>query len=149
MQCAVAGVGLPGGACERRTGIARCTASRPPAWSLSAWLAIARSSVRTPSARNAGTTARSPASYPEWMAGPMSNNTACEDVRTSTDKPCPTSSTSMRKAPCAGNAREGQSNGNHSKVASDFPGTPRGSSSHIAPIDARGNAIQRASGIQR
>ena len=67
-------------------------------------------------------------------------------MRTSTDSPCPTSSTTSSASPWRGSSRSGHSSGSHSSAASHLPGTPRGSSSQNAPASASGSANQRASG---
>lgn len=101
---------------------------------------------RRPSARNAGSTTRSPASKPSRTAGPVSNNSACRCVRTSTARPCPTSSTCTSASPAAGSSRSGHSSGNHNSTANDLPGVPRGSNSQNAPSKANTSAIASDSG---
>jgi len=76
----------------------------------------------------------------------MSYSSACDAVRTSTDRPCPTSTTVATASPGGGSPRCGHSSGSHSSAASGLPGTPRGSSSHAAPASASGTANHAGSG---
>ena len=78
----------------------------------------------------------------------MSYSRLCRAVRTSTDKPCPTSIATSSASPCRGRSRAGNSSGNHSSSSSGLPGTPRGSSSQNTDSNASGSANQRDSGSQ-
>src|SRR5690606_17056355 len=113
---------------------------------LSAWLTTTASSRRTPNACSAGTTTDAPASKPPGCPGPMSYSSVCPAVRTSTDRPCPTSSTTSCTSPDDGSPRCGHSRGSQSSSASGFPGTSRGSISQNPPSSASGSANHAGSG---
>jgi hypothetical protein len=76
----------------------------------------------------------------------VSYNNTWDCVRTSTDRPCPTSITVATASPRDGKPRCGHSSGSHSSKASGLPGTPRGSNSQAAPASASGTANHAGSG---